>query len=329
MRRLTYKPGGWDHAVWSVNGRVVLRVPKREPIAAADAAERNLLAAIGDRLPLAVPRPLRTFEPCELAPFGAMLTTFVPGRPLPPQLPSQSTAPEEIGRFLAALHSIPVEVGEAAGLRERLRTWAERHGFAEVERDVFPLVTPLARAWLTGLYEHLHTVEHSRPAGATILHGDFTHDHIFTRSPTGPLTGVIDFGDTCIGDPAADWRGLWVWGRGVVQRVATAAKMTDDSVLERAWLTRHTLPADHIRFGQSFGQRPHGLELVRRSVAELNRDALAASASMRERRGLSMLEDPAQAVAQLWRATQGELVFLGAYLRGIRFDEEEHASAAE
>jgi aminoglycoside 2''-phosphotransferase len=99
-------------------------------------------------------------------------------------------------------------------------------------------------------------VERASPGQPVILHGDFSHDHIFGRDAAGPVTGVIDFGDTCMGDPAADWRGLWAWGRAIVERVAAAAELEDRSVLERAWITHHTLPADHIRFGLSSVRYP-------------------------------------------------------------------------
>ncbi|MBV8085378.1 MAG: aminoglycoside phosphotransferase family protein [Chloroflexi bacterium] len=318
VRRLTRKPGGWDHAVWAVNGRYVLRVAKRAPVGRADIAERNLLDAIADRLPLRVPRPVRPVDPCELAPYGATLFTLVPGRPLPGGLPEDSSVPGDVGRFLAALHAIPVEVGEAAGLESRL----DRHGFAEVQRNVFPLVSPMARAWLTGLYEHLRVLEHANPAPPAILHADLSHDHIFAPHPAGPVTGVIDFGDACIGDAASDWRGMWAWGLPVLERVATAAGLEDRSVLERSWITVHNLPADHIRFGLSFGALPYGLELVRRSVAEVNRNAAAAEAATRDCCGLSLPNNPCLAVAALWSETQGHLVLLGSYLSGLRFDEE-------
>jgi aminoglycoside 2''-phosphotransferase len=41
-----------------------------------------------------------------------------------------------------------------------------------------------------------------RPA---VLHGDFGPDHVMHDEETGRITGVIDFGDLAIGDPARDF----------------------------------------------------------------------------------------------------------------------------
>ena len=43
----------------------------------------------------------------------------------------------------------------------------------------------------------------------TIIHADFTHHHILFNKHNKSISGVIDFGDAQIGDPAFDFAGLY------------------------------------------------------------------------------------------------------------------------
>ena len=46
----------------------------------------------------------------------------------------------------------------------------------------------------------------------TIVHGDLVPEHILIDEETGQLSGIIDFGDVALGDPAQDLAGLWAYG---------------------------------------------------------------------------------------------------------------------
>ena len=39
--------------------------------------------------------------------------------------------------------------------------------------------------------------------------GDLVRDHLLVDEHTGHLTGIIDFSDVALGDPAQDFLGFW------------------------------------------------------------------------------------------------------------------------
>jgi hypothetical protein len=84
---------------------------------------------------------------------------------------------------------------------------AQRHRDARAQ--VYPLLQPRERAFLDRLFAAFRADAQAHPWTATLCHGDLTSDHILVE-PAHPdqISGIIDFGDLCLGDPAGDfvWR---------------------------------------------------------------------------------------------------------------------------
>lgn len=51
-----------------------------------------------------------------------------------------------------------------------------------------------------------------RPDRHVVVHGDLVAEHILLNARTGRLSGIIDFGDVALGDPAQDFLGFWAYG---------------------------------------------------------------------------------------------------------------------
>lgn len=118
----------------------------------------------------------------------------------------------EAGRKLKVLHSLTVDgFGFMQKSRESAITprgpygsWAEFT--SEPVRCLDELVTNhvidrvLAERLHAGLEEHRDAMAYEGPS--MLLHGDLHPRHVFTRA--GVLTGIIDWGDVCGGDPLFD-----------------------------------------------------------------------------------------------------------------------------
>jgi aminoglycoside phosphotransferase (APT) family kinase protein len=199
---------GWDNAAFRVNGSYVFRFPQRQMAVACLESETRVMPAVAPRLPLPVPSPAFVGRPAGGYPWPFAGHALVPGRTACAanlDEARRTAAAEPLAHFLAALHSFPAAEAARAGAGpdtlgrldlSRRRPWA-RERLAELARrglveDVRPFAAVLDAA--PPSYE-------SR--GDTLVHGDLYVRHLLVDE-AGRLSGVIDWGDVHLGDPAAD-----------------------------------------------------------------------------------------------------------------------------
>jgi len=203
---------GWDVDVWRF-GDVAVRFPRRALGARCLDNELVVLPAIADVLPAPVPVPLRIGAPAFGYPARFYAHTFIPGTPmiraaLDDAALAALAAP--LGAFLRALHALnPAWLrerglgddrrGDVARVAERGLGWLDR-----VSLD--PALAAGARELLTGAMP-------ATDAAPRLLHGDFHAANLLVGDGTlvghGTLAGVIDWGDSAIGDPAIDLAAGW------------------------------------------------------------------------------------------------------------------------
>ena len=70
-------------------------------------------------------------------------------------------------------------------------------------------LTSLQKLALNRLFENFFACLATSTFQNTIIHADFTHHHILFNKHNKSISGVIDFGDAQIGDPAFDFAGLY------------------------------------------------------------------------------------------------------------------------
>lgn len=68
------------------------------------------------------------------------------------------------------------------------------------------------------------------------MHGDLVPEHILLDEKTGQLSGIIDFGDVALGDPAQDFLGFWTYGEDTACRIIDlyCSDSTDPGLLRRS-----------------------------------------------------------------------------------------------
>jgi aminoglycoside 2''-phosphotransferase len=125
-----------------------------------------------------------------------------------------------IGRFLEALHEIDPSVASSCQTRwfdhqahaQQLRERVERTGEPALTRT--EVLAALDRYLMKGA-EWVY-----QPA---ILHADVSPEHVLIDPDQGEITGVIDWGDLRIGDPARDFIFLYEdWGFDFLVRALDA-----------------------------------------------------------------------------------------------------------
>jgi aminoglycoside 2''-phosphotransferase len=203
-----------------VDGHRVVRIPKH--LDASEALEREacLMRRLAPRISLAVPRP--TFhagsgpresggtlsDPAE-PPFS--VHERIGGEPLTPEgwraLPPTARAQRarELGGFLGNLHGVEVDHGFSCGLPVLDGPGEARALVTEIsETPGHVLPGQLREALMASLEGYLRggPAWDFRPV---ILHADLSPGHVFLDEGAGEITGIIDWGDAAIGDPARDF----------------------------------------------------------------------------------------------------------------------------
>ncbi|MDQ1015816.1 aminoglycoside phosphotransferase (APT) family kinase protein [Streptomyces afghaniensis] len=183
-------PGGWDCEARLVDGRWVERRPRRPGVERQLRTETRLLPWLAPHLPLAVPVPhVVSDNPLTVR------HVLVRGEPLEEPDAAQGRA---LGLFLRALHRADTDAAVRRGVPPAREVLRERATLADDFRArVLPLLPPDRHEPASGLLKAVGAL----PAEA-LVHGDLGPEHLLAQD--GSLTGVIDFGDAHIGDPAID-----------------------------------------------------------------------------------------------------------------------------
>ncbi|MET8146063.1 aminoglycoside phosphotransferase family protein [Sphaerisporangium sp. NPDC005288] len=196
---------GQDNIAYEVNGELIVRFSK-EPDPAVRAAqvrdEAGLLATVADISPLPVPEPSFT-----VAEEGCLAYFKLPGTPLIDLAASRRSADTAaiaatLGELLNALHGVPI--GRMAELVDTddqpkelwLREAAET--YAMVADQVPPVYRHAVEAFLDA----------PPPADGHALafsHNDLGIEHVLVDPAGRAVTGVIDWSDAAIVDPAYDF----------------------------------------------------------------------------------------------------------------------------
>ena len=116
----------------------------------------------------------------------------------------------QIGTFLTALHRFPVSEAQRAGvLGGNVEDWRREYlGLYGEVRHVAPLLTLTEQARVAAFWGHYLDDAANLDFTPTLIHRDLTEEHILMSTETGRLSGIIDWGDASIGDPAMDFAGL-------------------------------------------------------------------------------------------------------------------------
>lgn len=200
----------WAYTARDVAGADWLfRFPKRAEIARALEREIALLPRLAPRLPLPIPRFEIVGPPTPEFPHPFVGYRRLPGHPAHEDL----EAPYELtglgtllGRFLAALHDFPVDDARQLGVvLDDDEEESEQVAREDLERLLVEAAPALSAEDVARLREAVFAPLPPR-AALVLAHTDFFPEHFLVEA--GRVTGVIDWTDAALGDPAVDLAGL-------------------------------------------------------------------------------------------------------------------------
>ncbi|MEU8897496.1 phosphotransferase [Nocardia sp. NPDC048505] len=226
---------GWDSITTLVEDRWVERRPRRPEIAAQLRRETRLLPWLAPRLPLPIP-----------VPWVAGAAPLIVRHALVPGAATEAPTGEHgaiVGAFLRALHDSPAEEAVRHGLPPAETTRRERaETTARFRAEVLPLLPPAHRDQAGALLDTWQDF----PAD-TLVHGDLGPEHLLTAD--GQVTGVIDFGDAHLGDPAIDLAWVLFGAPTAFADAAATAYGVGTELRRRAWHWHQLGPWYEVTYG--------------------------------------------------------------------------------
>ncbi|HUQ39077.1 MAG TPA: phosphotransferase [Acidimicrobiales bacterium] len=259
--------GGWSNSTFDLDGSHIVRFPRTDAVALATHRELSLLPELGARVSFAIPTPSHAGV-WRGRPFFAY--PRLPGRPLE-ELDQAVIGLPALATMLAELHRFPVDrAAELLQLGAPDKVWRHRY------EDLWPTFSDVALPELdTHLADDVRRsyeafVEHPPQFPITLIHNDLGAEHVLVDETSGAPTGIIDFEDATVGDPAIDLTPLVAaLGPGALPTLSGDRDL-GERVTDRMHFYRWVGSLHCIVYGVTEGvdeERRGGIDALRRRLA--------------------------------------------------------------
>jgi aminoglycoside phosphotransferase (APT) family kinase protein len=217
---------GWDNQLLRLGDKLVLRFPRRKLAAQLILNEQRWLPHLKERLPLAIPAPVRIGLAQFHYPWAWSVTPWIEGQTADLS-PPDSNQGEPLAAFFAALHKpapadAPHNPYRGVPLSERADAFADR--LAKLQGKTDMIDRRVHALWSDALAA-------ANDTAPTWIHGDLHPRNVLIEN--GRLIGVIDWGDLARGDRAADLAAVWLLLPQLESRKRAIAAC--DSVSDATW----------------------------------------------------------------------------------------------
>ena len=264
--RIRAVPGGWANWTFELDGERIVRFPRTDAVALATHRELVLLPELASSVSFSIPEPERV---ASLGDRPFFTYRRIAGRPL-----SSGGAPgvaAALGSMLAELHAFPVgRAAELLRLGDPARVWQDR--YEDLWETIARVALPELPADLADEVRRRYADVVERPPAfpVCLVHNDLGPEHVLLDESTGAPSGLIDFEDATVGDPAVD----------VTPLVATLGERAlpalghdrdlGDRLLDRLWFYRWVGSLHAVIYGVTAGveaERLGGIRELRRRIA--------------------------------------------------------------
>ena len=247
---------GQNNAILIVNDEWVFKFPRHTGEINALKKEAAALRVLQPRLSLAVPDIRYDF--LDEAPVSEAFCGYrkLPGQPMLrahfDDMPDKAALAAQLGIFLKQLHSAPydgLDIATMDALRffEDMYADVQKHLLAHMREDAARTVISDFESYLDASKLHAYA--------PCLIHGDCGPTNILADEER--ITGVIDFGSICVGDPAMDiacLMGKFGYGEAFVMQMQDAYPEVD-SYLPRARFYIRTFALQDALFGVKHGDQ--------------------------------------------------------------------------
>ncbi len=240
IRVASLVPTGWVNYVLEVNDELIFRFPRRKEGIAQLQIESKLLPIVAKIVSIRVPE----FEWLWKGGRG-LQRIFVGYRKIPGvhmtrdllDASKDSRMTLELSDFMNEIHRIPARRLRNLGLPTFTPAeWRRGQGrlLRMIASKVRPLLNAKAQQRLSSIIEDFRNHGDDFRFKHGLIHCDLDGANILCDPSVKRITGIIDWGDACIGDPAYDFSGLlYEYGTKFLDGVLSHYSMEDKSAFKR------------------------------------------------------------------------------------------------
>ncbi|MGE7183540.1 phosphotransferase [Peribacillus sp. NPDC006672] len=202
---------GFDNTVIQINGQFVFRFPRRPIAVTLIQVENQLLPSIAGTLPLDIPEPIFLGKPSTIYPYPFTGYKIVKGHlPVEGSVANKIESAKRFAHFLKVLHGFPVDKARSLGVQpdglRRLDVSFRQKSLMENVSTLLKLGYNEQAYAVKGFVGGIGELDVQHPS--SLVHGDI-HIRNVLLDDEGILTGIIDWGDVHIGNPAIDFSFLY------------------------------------------------------------------------------------------------------------------------
>ncbi len=256
IRNARLIPTGWDNYVLEVNEDWIFRFPRRPDGAVRLKMEIRLLPFISHISSIKVPKFEYVWTGGPSFPKIFVGYKKIRGMPMTSQLLTRRKSArltQQLSMFLREIHGIPRQRLIGIGLLK----WPIRQKlFGETKRLAMPLLNAKGRQRLSSLFEGLLKNKTNLEFVPTLIHSDLNGANILCNSDATTVTGVIDWGDASIGDPAYDFSGfLYEYGESFVDKILSEYNATNEEAFRRRIISYASILPFNVLVGAKMTRR--------------------------------------------------------------------------
>ncbi|MEV4669967.1 phosphotransferase [Microbacterium sp. LWO12-1.2] len=198
---------GWDNRTFRLGDRLTVRLPSADGYVAGLVREEHTLAILGSRFRVAIPRVVATGAPSAVFNRPWSVREWIEGHTLTSvETRERENVISSVGDALRELQACDTVGGPWAGSASAYRG-CHISAVGEDVQGRLPLLAGRHAEGCRALWDAAVTTVWTEPP--VWVHGDVAPGNMLFDG-SGQLTALIDFGQTCVGDPASDLAFAWL-----------------------------------------------------------------------------------------------------------------------
>jgi aminoglycoside 2''-phosphotransferase len=196
---------GDNSKAFLINKDYIFRFPKTEKAKQDLKTEIAVLPKIFALIDLSIPQPEFISKELNFVSYksilGKSLTTKIytsSGKKIQKQII------KALGIFLTQLHQIDLSTLKDCGL-QTMNYWQEYlDNFTDAKKLIYPNIKHSEKEKITQLFINYFNDQKKPEYKTSLIHNDFSSNHILFKKKLNKISGIIDFGDLAFGDPDYD-----------------------------------------------------------------------------------------------------------------------------
>lgn len=209
---------GWDHYVIILDNKWVFRFPRTKHYLVRLENEVSLLRYLRDKVEIAIPQYTHIAKDKSFAGYK-----LIPGEQLKKKifkLVSQKTRhilAKQIADFLYALHKTPIKIANKYSTKKVDTQKMYEDLLLKTNKWVIPRLSKRNQVITQEFFKEFKN--YLKFPNRVFTHNDLYSSHILLSKNKKYISGIIDFADRRVDDPARDFTELWDYGNSFVQEV--------------------------------------------------------------------------------------------------------------